>query len=93
MVRFISMTLMLFLPLCYFLLALLVAKIGKKRRIGYYPSLIISILLSPIVGLIITLLYPEVDIVTKGQLKTCPDCAEEVKQDARKCKHCQYRWS
>tara|TARA_B110000090_G_C13301197_1_gene415847 strand:- start:480 stop:761 length:282 start_codon:yes stop_codon:yes gene_type:complete len=93
MFRFISMTLMLFIPLCYFLLALLVAKIGKKRIIGYYPSLIISILLSPIVGLIITILYPKKDIVTKGQLKTCPDCAEEVMQDARKCKHCGYRWS
>ena len=93
MFRFVSMTLMLFIPLCYILLALLVAKIGKKRRIGYYPSLIISILLSPIVGLIITLLYPKKDSVTNGQLKICPDCAEEVMQKAHKCKHCGYRWS
>ena len=93
MFRFVSMTLMLFIPLCYILLALLVAKIGKKRRIGYYPSLIISILLSPIVGLIITLLYPKKDSVTNGQLKICPDCAEEVMQDALKCKHCGYRWN
>ena len=87
------MTLMLLLPLCYLLLVLLVAKIGKQRRIGYYPSLIISILLSPILGLIITLLYPKNNIATKGQLKFCPDCAEDVNDAALKCKHCGYRWT
>lgn len=25
-------------------------------------------------------------------MKTCPDCAEEVKVDARKCKHCGYEF-
>lgn len=93
MFRFISIILLILLPLFYLLLAMLVAKSGGKRRIGYYPSLIISILLSPIVGLIITLLYPKKDSVTRGQLKICLDCAEEVMQDARKCKHCGYRWN
>ena len=27
-----------------------------------------------------------------GEVKTCPDCAEEVKAAARVCRFCGYRW-
>jgi len=27
-----------------------------------------------------------------AEFKKCPDCAEDVKKDARVCKHCSYRW-
>lgn len=26
------------------------------------------------------------------KFKKCPDCAEDVKKEARVCKHCRYRW-
>ena len=26
------------------------------------------------------------------EFKKCPDCAEDVKKEARLCKHCRYRW-
>ena len=76
-----------------------VADVGKRRTIGYGPAFILSLLLSPIIGFIIVLLSPaEVKVViannsdSLGPLKTCPDCAEDVKEAARKCKHCGYRW-
>ncbi len=30
--------------------------------------------------------------VERLSTKSCPDCAEEVKAAARKCKHCGYAW-
>lgn len=88
------------LPVClWFLFSMFVADLGKMRTIGYGPAFILSLLLSPIIGFIIVLLSPtEVKVVvtnnsgSDGPLKTCPDCAEEVKDAARKCKHCGYRW-
>ncbi|WP_080576386.1 zinc ribbon domain-containing protein [Mycobacterium avium] len=33
------------------------------------------------------------DTSVEGLVKTCPDCAEDVKYEARVCKHCGYRFS
>jgi len=30
--------------------------------------------------------------IKRGDLKSCPDCAEAVLQAAKVCKHCGYRW-
>lgn len=86
------------------LFSMFVADLGKSRNIGYTSALILSLLISPIIGLIIVLLSPKtyqvevvntptVKIQKTDNLKTCPDCAEEVKAAAKKCKHCGYRWS
>ena len=91
---------LLWLPVCLWILfSMFVADLGKRRTIGYGPAFILSLLLSPIIGLIIVLISPaEVKVViannsdSLGPLKTCPDCAEDVKEAARKCKHCGYRW-
>ena len=92
---------LLWLPICLWILfSMFVADIGKKRTIGYWPSFLLSVLLSPIIGFIIALLSPsEVKVIvsnnsaTTGPYKTCPDCAEDVKEAARKCKHCGYLWN
>lgn len=30
--------------------------------------------------------------VWERDFKKCPDCAEDVKREAKICKHCRYRW-
>lgn len=53
-----------------------------------------SIFLTPIVGLIILLLSDsdqkkiEAHQTRNGDLVKCPECAELVKSEAKKCKHC-----
>ena len=96
-------------PICVWVLfAMFVADLGKKRVIGYWSVFWLSILFSPVIGLIIALVSPLTTLVsppvtkvvtvesendTIGTQKVCPDCAEDVKVAALKCKHCGYRWS
>ena len=90
------------LPICIWILfSMFVADLGKRRTIGYWPSFLLSVILSPLIGFILTLLSPsEVKVIVSerpqestGPQKVCPDCAEYVKQAALKCKHCGYRWN
>lgn len=52
-------------------------------------------LLAPIIGLAAAVLRPpnkktvEKRILSRGEEKRCPHCAELVKREARICKHCQ----
>ena len=85
----------------WILFSMFAADVGKKRIIGYWSVFWLSIILSPVIGLIIALMSPsEVKVVVSksekestGSQKVCPDCAEDVKEAALKCKHCGYRWS
>ena len=85
----------------WILFSMFAADVGKKRIIGYWSVFWLSIILSPVIGLIIALMSPsEVKVVVSksenestGSQKICPDCAEDVKEAALKCKHCGYRWS
>lgn len=43
----------------YIGLCKLVSKLGEKRKIGSHNSFILSFILTPIVGVIVTLLTPE----------------------------------
>lgn len=86
----------------WILLSMFVGDVGKRRNIGYKNAFWLSILLTPFIALIITLTSPllgkqTVNVVTPDpskaeDSKTCPDCAEEVKLAAKKCKHCGFRW-
>ena len=85
----------------WILFSMFAADVGKKRIIGYWSVFWLSIILSPVIGLIIALMSPsEVKVVVSksekestGSQKVCPDCAEDVKEAALKCKHCGYRWT
>ena len=52
---------MLFFFILYITICLLVGTIGAGRRIGFFSAFIFSLLLSPILGWLITLAYPKLE--------------------------------
>jgi hypothetical protein len=82
----------------WFLFSIVVA-IGAAARgrsgIGWF---VLSLLISPLLGLILLLLLPSLGAQPDGGHTPmpsthvrCPDCAELVLNEARKCKHCGCR--
>ena len=52
---------------------------------------LLSVVLSPLIGLVLVALLPAVKLGADGMpaaLRKCPECAEEILAEARKCKHC-----
>jgi hypothetical protein len=54
--------------------------IGKSKN-DVRDSILITVLLGPIGWLI--------SLIDKGNLRNCPFCAEEIKPDAKVCRHCE----
>lgn len=77
-------------------IALCVVVSVYASRKGHNPAFIffISIILSPLLGFLITLIRGakreviERKSIAKGDQKKCPYCAELVKYEALVCKHC-----
>ena len=62
---------------------------NKGRDVGRW--FVISVLLSPVIGFILLLILQDVSQQTAledGKLKKCTACAELIKAEAIKCKHC-----
>lgn len=64
-----------------------VASTKGRSSIGYF---LLSILISPLLGLIIILVLSPSEKISTGNMNVCPSCKELVKPDALKCKHCGY---
>ena len=74
----------------WFVLAVVVGVIASNRGRSGFGWFVLSALISPLIGLILVLALrtPAADPSSDGLHKQCLACAEWVKRDALKCKHC-----
>lgn len=82
--------------LFWLVLSVLVGLLAVKRGRSWPGWFMLSLFLSPLIGLVALLVAPNLatayaDAEARVDPSThvrCPDCRELVRRDARKCKHC-----
>ncbi|CAN4276813.1 zinc-ribbon domain containing protein [Methylophilaceae bacterium] len=77
--------------LFWLILSCLVGYYAKTKGRDSVKAFILAIFISPLIGFIVVALLENKsdDLQLKsGDLKKCPACAELIKSDALKCKHC-----
>jgi len=80
--------------LSWLVLSLVVGAIRSARGGSFWKLFFLSLLLSPVVGLICALAVPvsakaaEAKQMATGDLRKCPQCAELVKREAKICRFC-----
>lgn len=78
----------------WFIGAIVVGIVAGSRGRSGFGYFLLSMLLSPVIGLVLAVALPSVATISEGQLVSdgthtrCPECRELVRHDARKCKHC-----
>jgi zinc-ribbon domain len=83
-------TILFFWPL----LAILVGAYSHSKGYSWFAGFFISLVFSPLIGFIFfAVSQTNVDVLEKrrleaGDMKRCPECAELVKAEAKKCRHC-----
>lgn len=74
--------------------ALFIGRAAMKKGRSFYSFYFLSLLISPIItGLIVATISKQSeagtsDMSLSGDTKNCPDCAEEIKQEAVVCRFC-----
>jgi hypothetical protein len=81
--------------LLWLFLAALVGRYAADKGVtgGFLGSFFISLVISPLIGFIaVAVSKPDKkrmeERALQSGMKKCPDCAELVKSEAKKCKHC-----
>lgn len=60
-----------------------------KGTSGFLTSFFVSLIFTPLVGILVVIFSkPDDKVLMRQGMKKCPSCAELVKADALKCKHC-----
>ncbi len=82
----------------WLVLSAVVGVIASSRGRSGFGYFLLSVILSPLIGLILAVALPSLKVqetvLAGGEVATpqthvrCPDCRELVRADARKCKHC-----
>lgn len=79
----------------WFILSILVGLFAGSRGRGSGNWFVVSMLLSPLIGLIFVAVLPNLkelaDKPNPDSHVKCPDCAELVLKEAKVCKHCGCR--
>lgn len=81
-------------PIFYIIFCFLVGYFASRRGRSGWGFGLLSLIVSPLIGIIIVLILPQNTAVADeravatGQMRKCEKCAELVKAEAAVCKHC-----
>lgn len=76
----------------WFVLSILVGLYAGSRGRGSGNWFVVSLLLSPLIGLIFVAALPNLkDQPNEKTHRKCPECAEQILIEAKTCKHCGHR--
>ena len=72
----------------WMVLSLVAGIIASSKNRSGFGYCFLSLILSPVVGLLLAIGLPKIVELDPVAYSRCPDCKERVIKGARKCKHC-----
>lgn len=78
---------MVYIIIIYILLALGVALLGQSRKVGFIQSFVLSVLLTPIVGLMVVA-HSDKKITYFEYQYHCPRCGYNFTDEQKECPYC-----